>query len=124
VQDVCLSREGDYVLTGKQDWQHLYLCKLTHPLTGPFIRGDSNGDGLVNRDDAMNILYSFPGPYASDIHPFDVKGAIDLTAADANADGIVDYRDAFYLFRYLILGSPPPPAPFPEPGGDETAPAP
>lgn len=81
--------------------------------TGKFIRGDADGNTLVEMGDAMYILrYKFvpgtPPPACMD-------------AADANDDGRVESSDAIYILRYkFIPGSPPLFPPFPDCGSDPT----
>jgi hypothetical protein len=76
----------------------------------PFIRGDVNGDGLVNHPDICFLkAYLFIG------------GSIPCQdAADVNDDGIISSADMLYLINYLNLGGLPPPPPFPSPGSDPT----
>lgn len=64
-----------------------------------FIRGDANGDGIIDLGDAVCILnYLFKGDDPPD----------PLDAGDANCDGIVDLGDAIYLLNYLFKGGDPP----------------
>jgi len=74
-----------------------------------FIRGDVNGDGLVNLADAIVILH-----YVSTV------GAPPtcFAAADANADLDLDVADGVTLILYLLGTSPPLAAPFPDCGVD------
>ena len=63
------------------------------------LRGDANGDGLIDLADAIWILnYLFRGgpPPAS------------LKAGDADCSGSVDLGDVVYLLNYLFRGGPPP----------------
>jgi hypothetical protein len=67
-----------------------------------FIRGDANGDGLINLGDAIYILnYLFKAGPAPD----------PLEAGNANCDGAVDLGDAIYILNYLFKGGPPPGCP-------------
>lgn len=65
-----------------------------------FVRGDANGDALVDVSDpvyALNYLFDF-GP------------VLCLDAVDANDDGLADVSDAVYLLEFLFnFGAPPPP---------------
>ena len=76
-----------------------------------FIRGDANGDELVDISDPRTTLdYLFLGrrrPFCFD-------------AADSNDDGSVDLSDAIHTLNFLFLGSEQMPAPYPEAGRDET----
>lgn len=71
-----------------------------------FIRGDANGDGLVDIGDAMFVLAYLVGTVSSSCpDPLDV-----------NADGVLDLSDFTYLTHYLFQNGPEPFPPFPEPG--------
>ncbi|MBN1442924.1 MAG: hypothetical protein JXA90_09450 [Planctomycetes bacterium] len=76
-----------------------------------FVRGDANGDGQVTFADAHKILSSL---FLSGL---DVQCG---DALDADNDGQVMIRDAIYVLRYRVLGDAPPPAPFPQPGIDDS----
>lgn len=68
---------------------------------GP-IRGDANGDGVVNVADVVylvNYLYRGGDP------------PIPMEAGDANCDGIVNVADVVYLVNYLYRGGDPPGCP-------------
>ena len=78
-----------------------------------FIRGDSNGDGLVNiSDPIMTLEYLFIGG----------KPPACLDAADSNDTGDLDISDPIHTLFYLFVGNVviPPPSP-PQPGPDPTA---
>jgi hypothetical protein len=64
-----------------------------------YIRGDANGDGIINSADIvylMNYLFiSGPSP-----QPWQ--------AGDANCDGKINSADVVYLINYLFIGGPPP----------------
>ena len=64
-----------------------------------FIRGDANGDGVINVSDAVHLInYLFisgPAPQP-------------LAAGDANSDGLVNITDVVYLINYLFIDGPPP----------------
>jgi uncharacterized delta-60 repeat protein len=64
-----------------------------------FLRGDANGDGVVNVADivyVVNFLYRGGDP------------PVSVEAGDANCDGIVNVADVVYLVNYLYKGGPPP----------------
>ena len=64
-----------------------------------FIRGDANGDGIVNVADVVylvNYLYRTGDPPAPQ------------EAGDVNCDGIVNVADVVYLVNYLYRGGNPP----------------
>lgn len=72
-----------------------------------FIRGEMNGDGVVDVSDPIVILgYLFLGEAAPD----------DIEAADANADGDVDLTDAVFILNFLFSGGETIPPPYPERG--------
>ncbi len=108
----------DFDLDGRMD---LVLTSVT---TGPgspavtileqrdaFVRGDYNGDGLVNATDfnpmGTWILGTGPPPTCEDV-------------GDFNDDGSLGLADVIALGEYVFNGGPPPAFPFPEPGGDPT----
>ncbi len=70
-----------------------------------FLRGDANGDGLVNVTDAVRVLL--------ELFARDKRGAVCADAADADDDGTLDVSDALltlnYLFRRGRMPSPPHP---------------
>ncbi len=63
------------------------------------LRGDANGDGLIDLGDGVYILnYLFKGGPTPD----------PLEAGDANCDAVVDLGDAVYILNYLFKGGPAP----------------
>ena len=77
-----------------------------------FIRGDANGDRIVDLSDAITVLG----------HLF--LGGDEVTcpdALDADDSGDLEVTDAIRLLNYLFLGGGPPPLPFPRCGWDLTA---
>lgn len=80
--------------------------------TLPFIRGDANHD---NQYTISDIIYTLSYLFIGGINPF------CLDALDMNDSGSVDIADAMFgLSSLFIIGSPPPPAPYPDPGEDPT----
>lgn len=76
-----------------------------------FLRGDADGNGVVNLSDAVHTLhYLFSGGVSVRCED----------AADANDDGTLDVSDPIWLLNCLFLSGPPVPPPFPEPGLDVT----
>jgi hypothetical protein len=77
-----------------------------------FVRGDSNGDEVVDLSDAQTSLsYLFVGegrPACFD-------------ASDANDDGRLDIADPIRTLQFLFLGGAQLPAPYPAAGTDPTA---
>jgi hypothetical protein len=90
-----------------------YVWISTRRITGTvgFIRGDCDGDKLLNLTDAIFLLdhLFMGGP------EWTCEDACD-TNADGAIDNPVDISDAVYLLDFLFLGGPVPPAPFPECG--------
>ena len=66
------------------------------------IRGDANGDGVINVGD---IVYLVSYLYKAGPAPN------PLWTGDANSDGIVNVGDIVYLVSYLYKGGPPPGCP-------------
>ena len=81
------------------------------PPSGTFIRGDANGDGLLNLADAIRTL----GVLFTGDEPLDCEDA-----ADTNDDGQLNIADPIQLLSYLFNGGSAPFAPFPVPGDDPT----
>ncbi|MGQ9590888.1 MAG: hypothetical protein ACUVYA_11400 [Planctomycetota bacterium] len=72
-----------------------------------FVRGNVNGDGVVNLADAKYVLeHLFRGGPAPSCE----------RAADADGDDAVRVVDAIYLLAHLFRGGQPPPPPYPECG--------
>lgn len=77
-----------------------------------YRRGDANGDGQIDIADGVRVLdWMFSGA-----NPVDCEAS-----TDTNVDATIDISDPIYLFNYLLLGGPPPAAPFPECAVDEAA---
>lgn len=70
----------------------------------PFIRGEVNGDGMVDIGDAVYLLAFL---FSNGPEPMPVA------AGDVNGDGMTDVADAVYLLAYQFSNGPEPPAPFP-----------
>jgi hypothetical protein len=80
------------------------LVFSTTPPGKAFLRGDSNGDGVVDLSDAVHgLLVLFAGLPAGDCP----------AARDANADSRLDVGDAVFTLDFLFRTGPPPPAPWP-----------
>ncbi|TSC75619.1 MAG: hypothetical protein G01um101431_1172 [Parcubacteria group bacterium Gr01-1014_31] len=80
--------------------------------TAGFIRGDANGNGVIDISDTVRILDYNAGRATLSC----------LDAADVNDDGTISGVDADALQGYLFLGTHPAPrAPFPTRGADPTA---
>jgi hypothetical protein len=90
-----------------------YNASLT-VITGPlFIRGDANGNRII---DAGDVVYLINYLYIGGPQPVPI-----IDAGDANDDEIVDSGDVVYLINYLYSYGPQPPSPFPDPGIDPTS---
>jgi hypothetical protein len=64
------------------------------------MRGDANGDQMLNMLDIMYIInYLYKGG----------NEPAQMDAADTNADLIINLMDASYLVNFFYLGGPPPP---------------
>ncbi len=72
----------------------------------PFIRGDTNQDGIINVADAVVIAKAVFG-LGSKLQL--VQNCMD--SADANDDEAMDTTDALYILRYLFEGDTPIPPP-------------
>ena len=74
------------------------------PVQAPFLRGDSNTDGLFDIGDAIYLLvYLFTG-----IGPVPCEAA-----ADTNGDAMIDIGDTIYTLEALFAGGSDPPYPYP-----------
>jgi len=80
------------------------------PLPAPFVRGETNSDGVIDiADPVLVLLFLHLG-----------AGAACPDALDADDSGVVDLTDAIYLLRFLFLAGPEPATPFPDAGTDPT----
>lgn len=80
------------------------------PVDRTFLRGDPNRDLRIDVSDAVTVLFQVfrdGAPSCPD-------------ASDVDDDGSLQPGDPVYLLRYLFLGGPDPPAPFPGEGPDPT----
>jgi len=81
------------------------------PAAPTFRRGDTDGSGTLDLTDVIRTLN------------FQFVGGITLNcldAADSDDSGILDLTDAIYSLTHQFIGGPPPPAPFPDCGSDDT----
>lgn len=78
-----------------------------------FVRGDANGDGLINIADGVFILqFLFSSGAAPNC----------LAAANVNGDSTIDISDIINLISFQFQGGFPPMAPFPDCGIDANEP--
>jgi hypothetical protein len=77
----------------------------------PFIRGDSNADGLVNISDPITTV----------LFLFTTKPLTCLRAADSDLDGSVMFGDVVATLTCLFQARPPIDLPFPGCGTDPNA---
>jgi len=85
------------------------MCRTPGKAVGPFVRGETDGDGVLSLSDAivmLEILF-WGGPRRS-----------CPRALDANADRQLTIADPIYLLNHIFAGGPPPPAPYPTCGLD------
>ena len=68
----------------------------------PFLRGDVNGDGVLEVSDGLRSLLVLLGEPAGCI-----------AAMDSDANGEIDIADPMVILNHLYLAGPPPPAPYP-----------
>lgn len=74
------------------------------PPTGQYVRGDPNGDSVIDLSDAIFVI---AWAFADGAPPPCFR------AADANGDQALDIADMIWLVNYLFQNGPRPPAPFP-----------
>ena len=85
-----------------------YVTSGSVSYSTPFLRGDCNGDGTVNITDPIYLIDRL----------FDTLPYSCVEACDANDDAGVNVADVVYSLGTLFVGTPPPPAPYPECGLD------
>lgn len=110
--------DGGFILAGSirdraVPFFDAHVVKLTaeRPARTEFLRGDANGDRVLNIADAVAHLNRLFAGGAT--------GHCD-DAGDANDDGRLDVSDALHTLGFLFLGRQPPPEPFPQPGLEPT----
>lgn len=115
ITDIEADAEGAIYVAGTEETGVRVLGETGHEVAafgeygGPFgfVRGDANGDGIVDTLDlevVIDVLLGGPAPCRK--------------ALDCNADRRIDVRDYLFLNEFLVFGGAAPPAPFPECGGD------
>jgi hypothetical protein len=79
-----------------------------------FVRGDANGDGLMNIADPIHMLF----------HIFSGGALVGVAnASDVNDNGVTEIADVTYMLAFLFAQGASPPAPVPIPGVDTTPPS-
>ena len=84
---------GEQKITVTYQGQTDKFTVLVKEITPDIVKGDTNGDGVVEIRDAIEIFR-----YLASKISLDGDAA---TAADADGDGDVTIKDAIYIFRYL-----------------------
>jgi hypothetical protein len=88
------------------------VVELEAILVPPFTRGDCNNDLNGNMADGIWLLnYLYGGGPASAC----------LAACDTDGNSSLDLADAILLLQHFLVSGPPPAAPYPSCGVDETA---
>ncbi len=101
-RDALVDSDGNYLVLGwTTSWgageSDMYLLKIDP--SAQFVRGDGNGDGVLNTSDVVYLInYLFR----------DGSPPEPLVAGDANCDVSVDAADVIYLINYLFTGGPKP----------------
>jgi hypothetical protein len=106
-----LDQDGALDLVAFSSANSMILLGRPQPgITGPFRRGDTNGDGAIDVTDTVLILNRlFLG---GDLIPCE-------KAADANDDGVINLTDPINMLNRLFLGGEPLPPPGPADCGDD-----
>ncbi len=92
-------------------WPLASVCDLALTSETQFLRGDCNGDRIVNITDAACTLnWLFTGGIAGCV-----------AATNTNGDDAANIADATYLLNHLFAGGPAPAHPFPECGTADLA---
>jgi len=65
-----------------------------------FVRGDADGDGLVDIEDVVYLIHYL---YINGPSPVPV-----LQVVDVNCDGVIDLGDVLYIINYVLKDGPPP----------------
>jgi hypothetical protein len=92
-----------------RDSQESNTAAFTYPgAAGSFVRGDVNGDGLVDVSDPVRTLF----------HLFSGTAIDCQDAADADDNELLNLSDAIRELDFLFRRGPAPPTPFPSAGPD------
>ncbi len=108
VDKILLTRDTAFTPAGMGPTESEKVPLRSNPI---FVRGDSNGDSVIDISDALAVLFFlFTGRASLDCEDhgdFDDSGALQMT-------------DALGILAYIFKGGPAPAAPFPVPGHDAT----
>ena len=80
--------------TFNTDLEDVAFTPCTAQVTVSALRGDANGDGMIDMRDAAAIIRSLRDPQQT-VAPIN---------ADVNGDGIVDRTDAMLIRKYVVRG--------------------
>lgn len=69
-----------------------------------YLRGDANGDGVIDKEDAQFVTDIILG----------TRYDYDIKTADANGDGIINMSDIMFIVNYILNGEFPQPEEEPE----------
>lgn len=109
-----VSSDGTVLLSAPSGFPWVNGITIVPDTAEPFVRGDCNGDQVVEISDAVYQLASLFVPGSPPVPCED--------ACDANDDGGLDISDVVFGLAYLLVpGSPAPPLPSPDCGDDPTA---
>jgi len=113
--DIALDAEGAVYVAGTDEIGLDILGETGHEVHAVreystpygFVRGDANGDGVVDLLD-LDAFYQFL-----------IGGTVPCRKAlDANGDRQITIRDYIFLNEHISFGNTPPPPPYPECGAD------
>lgn len=109
-----VSSDGTILLSSPAGFPWINGITIVPTTVEPFVRGDCNGDQVVEISDAVYQLASLFIPGSPPVPCED--------ACDGNDDGGLDISDVVFGLAYLLIpGSPVPPPPSPGCGEDPTA---
>ena len=101
----------DLIAVGSYSFSEIFRIKAFPELPPPFIRGDSDRNGIVELTDAVATLgHLFKGEAPPPC----------LDGADADDSSVINITDAIVTLLRLFVSGPPLPPPYPEPGLDPT----
>jgi len=102
----CLPDDCEDCDSGAAYFFELSVCVSS----GAFLRGDDNGDGVIDIADPVFAL----------AHLFGGGPVLCFDAQDTNDDGTVDIADPVYHLQFQFASGPTPASPFPDCGSDPT----